>query len=109
MSCSILLILPAPCETPDTAVSSKPRTHAIDSELESEYDDAIFGDGDTDVESSVAAARLVPSPILDEAINGQWFFPIRQTLNLSLRLFPSTATIHYSLSIRRFMLRFMRF
>jgi hypothetical protein len=64
MSCSILLILPAPCETPDTAVSSKPRTHAIDSELESEYDDAIFGDGDTDVESSVAAARLVISQLI---------------------------------------------
>jgi hypothetical protein len=44
--------LPAPCETPDTAISSKPRTRAINSELESEYDDAIFGDGDTDVESN---------------------------------------------------------
>jgi hypothetical protein len=34
------------------------------------------------------------SNLLDEAFNGRRVFPIRQTLNLLLRLFPSTATIH---------------
>ena len=46
------MALLAASETPNTAVSSERRRRAIDSELESENDDVIFEDGDTEIESN---------------------------------------------------------
>jgi hypothetical protein len=50
-SCSSNLTLLGASETPKAAASSQPYRRAIDSELESEDDNAVFGDGDTDIES----------------------------------------------------------